>query len=479
MVDAHPFVKRVLRFVEARHLIRPGDHLLVAVSGGPDSVVLLHVLLALQPILKVAKLTTVHLDHQLRGEESRQDARFVHDLAERWGVACHAETAAVEDYRCTHGVSLEMAARSCRQRFFEQLRRDLRAQSVALGHHADDQAEEILLRLLRGTGPAGLSGMAARAPQGLIRPLLFATREEVLEYARAQQLSYRMDSSNVRSFCQRNALRMEVLPLLGSYFHPRVVRTLSRCAELARDEEEVWEQIIEGHWQRVVYQEETCKIAVRASAMTSLPVAVQRRLLRRAVERVQGNLQGVRAVHIEALRGLLAPGAVGKQVHLPGGLRGLREAECLAIRTQAAEVVEPLPPRIITASGRHHFPTFTLELTFQMLAADQAISAADLPRTPDMVWLDADQIRWPLVVRSWQPGDRFQPLGLQGSMKLQDYFTNTRVPREQRQQIPLLCDQEKICWVMGRRLDERVKITATTRRVLVVATTRRRSRTSS
>jgi tRNA(Ile)-lysidine synthase len=467
MADLHPFQKRVLCFIQEQHLIRAGDHVLVAVSGGPDSVVLLHVLLALQATLQVAKLTTVHLDHQLRGEESRQDARFVQDLSERWGVACHGASAAVESYRRLHRVSLEMAARDCRQRFFEQERRDLQAQSVALGQHADDQAEEILLRLLRGTGPGGIAGMAAKTPQGFIRPLLFATREEILGYAHDLHLPYRVDSSNLSSFCQRNALRLEVLPLLRTHIHPHVVRTLSRCADLARDEEDAWAQIIEEYWQRVVLDTGENRVSLAVGRMSSLFVAIQRRLLRRALESVQGNLQSIQVVHIEALRRLLETGAVGKQVHLPGGLRGLREPERLVIRAKTTELDEPFLPTNIAEPGCHRLAAFDLELRHRAVSPGEAGAVAGFPRTSQVVWMDADQLRWPLLVRSWQPGDRFQPLGLKGTMKLQDYFTNARVPREERHRIPLLCDQEKICWVVGQRLDDRVKITAATRRVLV------------
>ncbi|HBZ55122.1 MAG TPA: tRNA lysidine(34) synthetase TilS, partial [Syntrophobacteraceae bacterium] len=165
--------KRVLGFIQEQHLIAPGDRVLVAVSGGPDSVVLLHVLRALQPALKVAQLTMLHLDHQLRGEESSQDARFIQDLATQWGLPCHCRSVGVTEYRETHRVSLEMAARECRHRFFMETLADLQANRLALGHQADDQAEEMLLRLIRGTGPGGLAGMAPGTPEGLIRPLLF------------------------------------------------------------------------------------------------------------------------------------------------------------------------------------------------------------------------------------------------------------------------------------------------------------------
>jgi tRNA(Ile)-lysidine synthase len=464
-----PFQTRVLRFIQDQHLIAAGDQVLVALSGGPDSVVLLHVLRALQPVLEVAQLITVHLDHQLRGEESRQDAQFVRDLAALWNLPCRCESVSVKGYRETQRLSLEMAARECRRSFFQRALRDFEAQRVALGHHADDQAEEILLRLFRGSGPGGLAGMAPMTSAGLIRPLLFATRQEILQYAHDHRLSYRQDSSNLAPFCQRNVLRLEILPLLRNRLQPRLTKIIGRHANLVRDEEDAWRDILEGFWSKVAAEEGENQVSLEVAAMNRLPVAIRRRLLRLALDRVRGHLQRIQAIHIEALLLLLEPAVRGKQIHLPGGLRALRTVDRLAIQVRDADRAAPSTPTTIPHSGTYTIPGFDVELTCRFLASDEVSTIpAAWPHTPECAWLDADQIRWPLAVRSWQPGDRFQPLGLGGTMKLQDFFTNTRIPREQRWRIPILCDQEKICWVMGWRLDDRVKITQQTHRILAI-----------
>ncbi len=219
----------------------------------------------------------------------------------------------------------------------------------------------------------------------------------------------------------------------------------------------------------MVLEEGENQVALAVAAMNRLPVAIRRRLLRRALERVRGHLQRIQAVHIEALLRLLKPAARGKQIHLPGGLHGLRDADRLVIQTRDAEQAVPFTPTTIPQPGTYNIPGFNLELTCRFLASDETSTyPAAWPRTPERAWLDTDRIRWPLMVRSWQPGDRFQPLGLHGTMKLQDFFTNARIPREQRWRIPVLCDQEKICWVMGWRLDDRVKITQQTHRILAI-----------
>ena len=236
-------------------MIREGDHVLVAVSGGPDSVALLHVLHALSSLLRIGQLTMLHLDHQLRGEASAEDARYVQDLAAQFGIPIISRSQDVPSYQREHRVSLEMAARACRRQFFFETLRELGAQKVAVGHTANDQAEELLLRLFRGTGPSGLTGMKVSTPEGVIRPLLCVSREQILMYLNDQNLTFRTDSSNQDLFCQRNILRHQLFPLLRERFHPRVVQTLGRCAELARDEENYWDAQIQSNWPSVCLEE--------------------------------------------------------------------------------------------------------------------------------------------------------------------------------------------------------------------------------
>lgn len=464
----HPLERSVLDYIRHEQLL-PGEmHALAAVSGGPDSLALLHVLLALQDTLGLQQITVLHFDHQLRAE-SRGEAEFVEALAKGFGLEFLLGTEDVLSVRRQHGMSLEMAARVCRHRFFMQSLDQVKARSVALGHTATDQAEEILLRLFRGTGPSGLSGMQPKTAEGIIRPLLFATRREVLSYLRDCGLSYRQDASNLDPFCQRNALRVEVFPLLEKHFHSKVEATLTRHAQLVRDEEAFWGEHLQGYWRKVCTEETPESLTLSVPELLLLHTAPRRRILRMALERLQGNLLGIYAVHVESLCRLIAEGSSGKIIHLPGGLYGLRGEGSLTLSkgiSQPSQSFLEQGTQSIESPGTYVFggSTFTLRVTE---CSPHMASAMEF-HSSNRAYLDDEKILWPLSIRFRRRGDCFRPLGFPGTKKLQDFFVDAKIPRSERDRIPILCDEEKICWVVGLRPDDRVKVTGDTRRVLVV-----------
>lgn len=465
MVCPAPLERRVFEFIRAHDLMQPGDHVLIAVSGGPDSVALLDLLVSLRSAMGLGVITVLHLDHRLRGESAREDARHVERLAARYGLPIRMASADVAGLRRRAGVSLEMAARECRQQFFREALDDLGAQRLALGHSADDQAEEVLLRLIRGTGPSGLTGMKPGTGQALVRPLLCATRGEILAHVQARQLPYRLDASNDSPFCQRNVLRLLVFPVLKEHFHPRVVEKLARHAELARDEERCWHDLVKAHWPEVCLHEGAEGVALASPCLRALPAALERRLLRHAIQRLKGDLSGIYSVHVESLRRLL--GAARGAMDLPGGVRAVHAAGSLRLTRRPATSWQAFS-EVIPGAGSYSLPCGALVLRLDAVRAGARPFGVPVAEGWERATLDADTLRWPLTLRFWQAGDRFQPLGMQGTKKLQDFFVDARIPREERRRTPLLCDREKICWVCGLRLDERVKVTASTRHVLVI-----------
>jgi len=461
MMDTYIFQKRIIGFVRQQHLIESQNHILVAVSGGPDSVALLHTLVAVQDALEIKLLTVVHFNHRLRGDFSAQDEAFAHDLAGRVGLGFFSGQEDVRAYQAAHGLSLEMAARACRYSFFRKALAETGAQKLALGHTADDQAEELLLRLLRGTGPSGMAGMAARTQQGMIRPLLAVRRSEVLEYLKDLRLDFRQDASNLEPVCQRNALRLEILPLLKKHFHPQITQTLSRHAKLVQEEESYWELQIEATWPKVCLGETKSQASFSSAKLALLHPALLRRVFRRSIEKLTGNVLGFYAVHFELLTEWSFKGRSGKSIQLPHRIRAYQEGDRLIISTEDHFSSKPFC-WTIPELGTHDFGLYKLNLSLKNR------TSSDLPRASiNTAWMDAEKIKWPLTVRSWQPGDRFQPLGLDGSKKLQDFFTDSKIERSRRGRIPLLCDTQKICWIMGYRLDERVRVSPETKQILV------------
>lgn len=462
-MDLPILATRTLDFIRDNRLVLAGDHVLAAVSGGPDSIALLHVLLSLKDALEIQQLTVVHFDHRLRGEASTEDASFVRDLATRLDLPFVSGGTDVRAVQESQGVSLEMAARICRHGFFRRVMIELAATRLALGHTADDQAEELLLRLLRGTGPAGMAGMRCAAKGGIIRPLLFAGRSDIMRYINDLQLESRCDESNFEAFCQRNSLRIEVMPLLRRIFHPAVARVLGRHAQLVQEEESYWAEQIARLLPEITLCRDDAQLVLQLSALRSCHPALLRRLFRSVIELLQGSLLGFYGVHFELLEKLVrsADSSKMRQLQLPRQVRVVSEAQRLVFRKGPALTDAPFCYAIAEA-GAHHFSTFTLQLSCR-----DASPLESPPTVSDEVWMDAAQVHWPFTVRSWRPGDRFQPFGMRGSKKLQDFFTDCKIPRTERSKIVLLCDAEKICWVVGHRLDQRVRVTRTTRQLLI------------
>lgn len=459
----HPFETKTLGFIHTHRLVEPAQVLGVAVSGGPDSVALLRVLSALKTSLSIETLVVLHYDHGLRGEDSTADRLFVEHLAGRLGCELIVGCGDVRQFQKDRRISVEMAARQCRRDFFMDVLTRGRVDRLALGHTADDQAEEVLMRLCRGTGPAGMKGMRPATPEGFVRPLLWAGRQDIVRYLTEENMPFREDASNQEGFCQRNRLRREVLPLLEEIFHPGVRRTLWRHAEVAAQEESYWDRQIDNVWARVVRSQHEDTVVLDAQEMVSLHEALSVRVFRRALEDL-GLPVGIFAVHLKSLERLLRGFPSGRQVVLPRGLRAVRESGRIVL-TRRPE--EPLPRvrRTIAAPGCFGVPALRGKIRIER---KDFPGGTPSPRDPGTAVVDAEKVLWPLAVRTFEPGDRFYPLGGPGSKKLQDFFTDAKVPRSVRGRVPLICDREKICWVVGYRLDDRVKVTDQTRTVLEI-----------
>lgn len=457
---------RTAEYISKNSLISRGDHILASVSGGPDSVALLNVLICLKQILGIELITVAHFDHRLRGDESDGDREFVHALARSAGLDFHCGTAEVRAFAGSRKISVEMAARECRHSFFMETASQLNADKIALGHTADDQSEEVILRILRGTGPSGIQAMLPLAGGGIIRPLLFATRDEILEYLAQSSLVFRNDSTNFTPSCQRNYLRLKIFPLLREAFHPQIAQTITRCADLAREEESWWTSEIQNLWDDLCIELAQGRCTLDFERIKQLHPALLRRVLRLAIDRVKGNLSGVGLVHLEPLIELVSSGKKGKSVRILGQIEALRQGTTLLIRSReyAQGAAQPDEVLLVHEPGDYVFG----KLGFEFRTFDRNSLCAPCSQA-GCALMDSDKLEWPLQLRFRKTGDRFRPLGMTGSKKLQDFFTDCMVPVEERQNIPILCDSEKICWVAGMRLDDRVKVEADTRHILKVS----------
>lgn len=456
--------QKVIDFIRGQNLILAGDKLLVAVSGGADSVCLLHILARHRNEFGV-EIHAAHLNHQLRGNESDADATYVSDLARKLGVPATVERRDVASYR--KGGSLEEAAREVRYGFLADVAEKLDAAKVVTGHTCDDHIETILLHLLRGSGTTGLCGLQPRSafpyPEKscrleLIRPLLKITRQETMGYCRRHRLTPRTDSSNESLSFLRNRVRLELLPLLRDY-NPGIDRALLRLADIAGDDISFIEQQASLLWQDLV-QKDGDVLYLDVNKMLTLPRALQRQVFRKAVKQLRGDLKDVEAEHIEAMIESLSKPA-GKRFHLPDGLTLSTEYGRLVMTATPASVC-PLPLIKGTASinipGQTDLPGWrvTADVVEKSVSRNNGLTAS----------FDFDKVGKKLIVRRRRPGDRFQPLGMSQTKKLQDFMVDAKIPRSWRDRVPLVSSARQILWVVGWRMDDRVKVTEKTKKVL-------------
>lgn len=437
-------------------LLEPGESVVVAVSGGADSVVLLHCLLRLRAQYSLT-LHVAHFDHGLR-ETSRQDALFVEELAASWGLSATTET---WTGGAGQGRSVAAEARRARYRFLDELASQVGATKIALGHHRDDQAETVLLHLLRGSGLRGLRGMLPLREGRLVRPLLGVGREDIEAYAKVHKLSFSEDPSNRDLRYLRNRIRWQLLPLLQREYNPSIARTLARmAAHVAEDEGYLDEGA--GQTFNALVDFQGTRICMSLGALRGLAPAIRRRILERAIWSVAPGAY-LTTAHLEAVERLTTPGGPSA-VTLPRNLRAWRSGGFLYLGRPAgvrrSSVYEEL---------RVPGETVIREWGVGVEATILPRSLAEHPpNRPDRAYIDWKQVLSPLLIRSWRPGDRFRPLGLKGNKKLQDLFVDAKVPREDRERVPVVVDQKGILWIPGFRIDERGRVGEATEMVLVL-----------
>jgi tRNA(Ile)-lysidine synthase len=452
-------VNRLVGEVEAdileRGLLPDGQRVLVAVSGGVDSVVLLEILHRLAGRHRW-DLVVAHFNHQLRGRQSDGDERFVRSLAVRLGLGCVVGRDGVAGRARRRGVSVEMAGRDARHEFLAAAARDQKADTVALAHHADDQVELFLLRLLRGAGAEGLGGMkwagASPADSGvcLVRPLLQRRKEVLIHFARSWSISFRPDRTNDSSDILRNRIRNELIPLLRKQYQPGLVDLILRQSELCgADAEFLTEQA--KRW-----------LAVRRPKFSRLPTALQRRVVLEQLLQfgIEPEFEKVEALRQEPDRPVqIREGVVIRRTAdgVVGRAKWVRRPDSgIAERSLAVSV------KLTGASGKVSLGRYRIEW-----AVRTGKAPAVTRRTAGREWFDADKVGSVVELRTRRAGDRFQPLGMPAPCKLQDLLTNARIPREQRAELLVALDEDGVMWwVDGLRIGEGHKVRVDTRRFL-------------
>jgi tRNA(Ile)-lysidine synthase len=446
-------LEKVKAFIERYQLIDPGDHLIVACSGGSDSVALLYLLVDLSTS-QLFTLSVAHVNHGLRGQEANQDETYVRNLSCSFGLPFFSHHCDVQAFATEQGLTLEEAGRIVRYRFFRQLAAERSSTKIVTAHHKDDQAETVLMNLLRGSGSTGLKGILPQKGD-LIRPLLAVTKQEILDYLAALNVSACYDQTNGDIKILRNRIRICLLPQLALEYNNHIKDSLCRTAVILQDEQDFIGQSAQVLFAKVARITE--KRLFLSLFLREAHPALIRAVIRMAIEKKQGHLKGISFYHVEELFKMLLLWPVNSCFPLPKGLLAYKNYDNIEFTYEQRQIATGLSQEIpLHVPGR----TVIQKLNIAIIArldrqAPQQFSAAE-------AWFDYEQITLPIFVRSRRTGDQFQPLGFDGTKKLKNFFVDVKLPQAQRACVPVVFNDQGILWLGGLRQSSVASVTAHT-----------------
>jgi tRNA(Ile)-lysidine synthase len=472
-MQGHELIRRVDERIRIGKLFERSERIIAAVSGGSDSIALLHILYRLSEDWGFL-VTVAHVNHGLRGEESDEEERYVHGFASALGLECRVERVDVTAAMPEFGNNLQAAARELRYAALRRVAEACGTQTIALGHHADDQAETVLMRLLRGTGPGGLAGIREQRFYGgmkLVRPLLRITKAELEGYCRENGLEFRTDSSNSSRKYFRNTVRLDILPYLMKH-QAGVAGNLSRLAELCSDESDWLDSQAEELLHRMTEKKEHGVTGDRI-AISTVHTALQRRMFKIILSCLEKDDSSIDFLKIEQMREAICEDAPpNSELRLTERLYFRRRYDCLEWTTRSNPQASPYEYRIEPDSEGELFisgANATLEWKVRRAADFSPGTALGSTNDPHVAIFDADRLAAPLLVRNRHPGDRLEPFGLKGSKKVKDMFIDFKVPPERRELWPVLTDAAgTLLWIPSLRRSRHALVGEETQRVLWV-----------
>lgn len=447
-------ITKVIATIKKHSMLSGEEKILIGFSGGPDSVCLIYVLHNLKDQFML-NLHAVYINHGLRPEETPGETEFCKKLCESLSIPFTTKVIDVKTYSKEHRLNMQEAARKLRYRIFEETTYEIKANKIALGHTADDQLETFFMRFFRGSGPTGLAGIPP-VRGNIIRPLIEIGRKEIEEFLDEQRINYIIDSSNLKKDYLRNRVRLSFIPEIKK-INPHIAQTVSRTMEILREEEKYFELIVTKTLMKLICRKTDFRIELFLIPLEAMEKVILRRVLRRAIDATKG-LRGIEFIHIEGIIDLIKHGRQGDRLYLPQGLRVIKNYSTLVITSE-------IPQKL---------GIFTLNVPGEVvLKESRAVIIASTEDNVDshgdgktMAVFDADKTGTVLFVRPRKNGDFFHPMGFGKRKKLQDYFVDEKVPRDERDSIPIVVSGNDIVWIVGFRGDERFKVSDRTKRFL-------------
>jgi tRNA(Ile)-lysidine synthase len=462
MKTYYEILKKIGQTISSHKMIDTGERIVVAVSGGADSVCLLDALYELKNEFEM-DLVVAHFDHGLRPGDDEEETRFVKSLAQGYGL--HFVTkSATGSLGSKHRFS-EDRARRIRYGFFNQVLEETSSSKIAMGHHLDDQAETVLMRLIRGSGPSGLGGIPPVRDGRVIRPLIEVKRIEIEDYLEVRGLKYVTDPTNFDKNHFRNRVRMELLPLLEDY-QPKVVEILGKTADILRQDETWLADEAKGWLKENARFSEEGEIVIPLEDLKSLPRALKSRAIRSGLEMVRGDLQGVNLRHIDSVVGIAESRKANSKLDLPGNITIKKSYDKLIFSPNSG-----IPPVdfcfFLDRPGHYSLEEPGIRLSIEILEGKDFNGIEPDPQT---AFLNGDRILFPLCVRNFRHGDRFVPLGMKGHKKIKDFLIDLKIPLNDRKRLAIVTYEDRPIWICGLRIDDRYKVAPQTKKILKIST---------
>lgn len=429
--------------------LREKEKLLLAVSGGPDSMAMLFAMKNLSETMGF-KLFIAHVNHGVRGELALRDQMFVEKIAKEINIPFYTKNVDMVAYGKELGISSEDAGRLLRYGFFREVLSSLGGGYICVAHNKNDQAETVLLRILRGTGVEGLKAMELISGD-IIRPLINVERTEIEDYIRDNKIETMLDHTNLQAIYSRNKVRLELIPYIQENFNPNIIDSLCRLSEIASWEMEIINKVVEKKFNLLVKNISSNSIIFKGDEFLSEDDSIKRKLIRRGIHHILGHLNGIQEVNVGTVLDLFNNGITGKAIHLPNNLMARISYNDYVIKTRKEEAKDPNIYKLHMGVNRIEKLNMIVEISN---VGEKDINFSD----KSIKYFNKDMIHGDISIRFRADGDRFVPFGGRGTKKIKDYFIDKKIPKDKRDMTPIIVDEEKILWIVGLSIDDRVRV---------------------
>lgn len=442
-------------------MFNKGDKVIVAVSGGPDSICLLHILYSLKKQLNI-ELCVAHVNHCLRGDESDADETYVRKFCEKLNIEFRSKSVDINKIVEIQSISCEIAGRNARYDFFNSLKEELNAQKIAIAHNANDQAETVLMRIMRGTGLEGLVGIKPIRDNIFVRPLITSTRKEIEEYCFKENIKPRIDKTNLETIYSRNKVRLQLIPYIQENFNKDIIKTLNRLADTIKTDNEYLEVVVKENFKKYCDIEGE-KVIISKEAFLEND-AIITRIIRKALCTITGNLNNFEKVHIYDIINIQSK-CTGKNIDLPNHITVNNRYGDIHISKKIEKTKKNDSGEYFIHKGVNEINEHKLRVIIRSVNEKEKV---DFKNNKSVKYFDCDKLGSKITIRHRKEGDRFVPLGMSGSKKLKDFFIDEKVSKEYRDHILIICFDNEIGWIVGYRVSELFKVDENTKNILEI-----------